>query len=57
MMSPKVFVIFLDKKCFCSIISYFPYLVLLLMGVSKARLNVLELGLFFSSMIEIKFPK
>lgn len=41
----------------CSITFYFPYLVPLPMGLSKARLNVLELEFTFSFRIAIKHPK
>lgn len=56
MVPPEFFVIFLGR-IICSLTFYFPYLVPLLVGMSKARLNVLELEFTFSFMIAIKHPK
>lgn len=56
MVPPEFFVIFLSR-IICSIIFYFPYLVPLLVVMSKARLNVLELEFTFSFIIAIKHPK
>lgn len=56
MVPPEFFVIFLGR-IICSIIFYFPYLVPLLVVMSKARLNVLELEFTFSFIIAIKHPK